>query len=128
MASPPATGERAWNASPWLPFVYTEVVRSPETYGVVILGDKDRDPLLVTHGVIRDKMWKFHHSPRSAASGALFFRYIETTLQSEAERLAHIVQEELTKLADHPIVWGDFPALLSSDSSRAEVAGRPRIP
>jgi hypothetical protein len=128
MASPPATGERAWNASPWLPFVYTEVVHTPESYGVVILGDKDRDPLLVTHGVIRDEMWKFHHSPRSAANGALFFRYVETTLQSEAERLARIVQEELAKLADHPIVWGDFPALPSSAAPETGVTKRSRTP
>ena len=128
MASPPATGEREWNTSPWLPFVYAEVVRSPESYGVVILGDKDRDPLLVTHGVIRDEMWKFHHSPRSAASGALFFRYVETTLQSEAERLAHIVQEELARIADHPIVWGDFPPLPLSAAREAVAVRRPPIP
>lgn len=124
MASPPANGERAWNASPWLPFVYAEVIRSPETFGVVILGDKDRDPLLVTHGVIRDEMWKFHHSPRSAASGALFFRYVETALEGEAERLAHIVQEELAKLADHPILWGDFPPLAPSGALEAVAVKR----
>ncbi len=110
MASPPPDGEPAWHASPWQPFVYAEVVRSPESYGVVILGDKDRDPLLVAHGVIRDEMWKLHHSPQSAASGALFFRYVETVLEREAERLARIVREELTKTSGHPIVWGDFPS------------------
>lgn len=128
MASPPADGEPEWKASPWLAFVYPEVVRSPETYGVVILGDKDRDPLLVAHGLIRDEMWKLHHSPRSAASGAVFFRYIETVLPQEAERLARIVQGELSRTAGHPIVWGDFPAVPAADAAGATILRRARIP
>ncbi len=121
MASPPADGEPAWKASSWLPFVYAEIVRSPETYGVVILGDKDRDPLLVAHGVIRDEIWKLHHSPRSAASGAVLFRYVQTLLQGEAERLARIVQAELERTAGHAILWGDFPGPPSIESPGAGV-------
>lgn len=128
MASPPADGEPAWKASPWLPFVYAEIVRSPETYGVVILGDKDRDPLLVAYGVIRDEMWKLHHSPRSAASGAAFFRYVETGFQSESERLARIVQGELERTAGHPVVWGDFPGPPTTDSLGAAVTRRLQVP
>ncbi|HYM39141.1 MAG TPA: hypothetical protein VEY12_03200 [Thermoplasmata archaeon] len=128
MASPPADGAPSWIASPWLPFVYAEVVRSPETYGVVILGDKDRDPLLVAHGVIRDEMWKLHHSPRSAASGAVVFRYVETLLQGESERLARIVQSELEKTAGHPVVWGDFPGPPTMDSVGAAVTKRLQAP
>jgi hypothetical protein len=124
MASPPANGEPEWHASPWLPFVYAEVIRTPESYGVVILGDKDRDPVLVAHGVIRDEIWKFHHSPRSAANGAQFFRYVETIHESDSERLARIVQAELVKTAGHPIIWGDFPALRSSPEPEAAVPRR----
>lgn len=128
MASPQADGEPAWRASPWQPFVYAEVVRSPETYGVVILGDKDRDPLLVACGIIRDEMWKLHHSPQSAASGAVFFRYIETHLEGEAERLARIVQAELTKTTGHPIVWGDFPSPPAAGVRTATLTRHPRPP
>ncbi len=128
MASPPADGEPAWRASPWFPFVYPEVVRSPEHYGVVILGDKDRDPLLVAHGVIRDEMWKLHHSPASAASGALFFRYVETIHAGQAERLARIVQEELTRTAGHPIEWGDFPSPPPAEIARARLIDPPTSP
>ncbi len=110
MASPQGNGEPAWTASRWLPFLYPEIASSPEAFGVVILGDKDRDPLLVAHGVIRDELWSFYHSPRSAASGAVFFRYVETTIREEAERLARIVQDELTKTTGHPIIWEDFPS------------------
>ena len=108
MASPPAHRAPAWRASPWHPFVYAQVVQSPETYGVVILADKDRDPLLVSHGMIREEMWKLHHSPRCAASGAVFFRYVETLLEDEAERLARIIRAQLTRISGHPIGWGDF--------------------
>ncbi len=121
MASPPADGEPAWRASPWYPFVYAEVARSPECYGVVILGDKDRDPLLVAHGVIRDEMWKLHHSPHSAASGALFFRYVETIHEAQSERLARIVPRELTTTAGHPREWGDFPSPPAAKVARARL-------
>jgi hypothetical protein len=117
MASPPADGERHWSASPWLPFVYAEIVRSPDTYGVVILGDKDRDPHLVAFGVIREELWRVHRSPRSAASGMVYFRYVETLLEGEAGRLASIVLDELTKTAGHPIAWKEFPAPLSGAAS-----------
>ena len=109
MASPPANGERHWSASPWLPLGYAEVVRSPDTYGVVILGDRDGDPLLVSHGTIREELWRLHHSPRIAAQTGVQFRYIETLLEREAELLAVIVSEELKKSAAHAIAWKDFP-------------------
>ncbi len=128
MPSPQGDGDPSWKASPWLPFVYAEVVRSPETYGVVILADKDHDPMLVAHGVIRDEIWKLHHSPRSAASGAVFFRFIETVLETESERLARIVQERLAQVAGHPIVWEDFPSLPASDVPEASLSKRPRPP
>lgn len=120
MASPPAGGERHWSASPWLPFVYAEIVRSPDTYGVVILGDKDRDPRLVAFGVIREELWRIHRSPRAAANGMAYFRYVETLLQGEAARLATIVRDELTKTAGHPLAWKDLPALLTGDTPSPE--------
>ncbi len=109
MASPPGDGERRWSASPWLSLVYAEVVRSPDTYGVLILGDKACDPLLVSHGSIRAELWRFHRSPRLAAQGAVQFRYIETLLEREAELLAVIVCDELKKSTKHDIAWKDFP-------------------
>lgn len=116
MASPPAGAERHWSASPWLPFVYAEIVRSPDTYGVVILGDTDRDPRLVAFGVIRDELWRVHRSPRSAANGVAYFRYVETFLEGEAGRLATIILDELTKTAGHPIAWKEFPAPLANSA------------
>ncbi len=109
MASPPAAGERHWSASSWLPLGYAEVVRSPETFGVIILGDSHRDPLLVSHGSIREELWRLHRSPRIAAQGAVQFRYIETLLEREAELLAVIVREELVKSTGHDIVWKELP-------------------
>ena len=128
MASPQADGERQWSASPWLPLVYAEVVRSPDTYGVVILGDKNRDPILVSHGSIRDEMWRFHRSPRGAANGIGYFRYIETLLEREAELLAVIVRGELTKTVGHPILWKDFPGPPVLDASSTESPGHPVSP
>ena len=128
MASPPGDVEPAWKASPWLPFVYAEVVRSPETYGVVILGDKDHDPLLVAPGVIRDQIWKLHHSPRSAASGAVVFRYVEPLVPGDADRLGRIVQAELAKTSGHPIEWGDFPGPPPVDLPAAGVVKRRPAP
>lgn len=113
MASPPAGGERHWSASPWLPFVYAEIVRSPDTYGVVIFGDEERDPRLVAFGVIREELWRVHRSPRTAANGMAYFRYVETLFDGVAGRLAAIVLDELTKTAGHPIAWKELPALLS---------------
>jgi len=105
-----------------LPLVYAEVVRSPDTYGVVILGDPHQDPILVSHGPIREELWRFHRSPRLAAQGAAHFRYIETLLEHEAELLAVIVRDELTKRTGHDVAWKDFPpspvlALSSSESN-----------
>jgi len=125
MASPPANGGRRWSASPWLTLSYAEIVHSPDTYGVVILGDKDRDPLLVAHGVIREQLWRVHGSPRSAAHGMELFRYIETVVDREAERLARIVLDELTKSTGHPIAWEDFPAPLSGASTSEPFAQPP---
>lgn len=122
MASPPAGGERHWSASPWLPLVYAEIVRSPDTYGVVILGDKDRDPRLVAFGVIREELWRIHGSPRAAANGMAYFRYVETLFASEAVRLATIVLEELTKTTGHAIAWKELPTLLSGDTPSPEGA------
>lgn len=99
-----------WTASRWLPFLYPEIAASPESYGVIILGDRNRDPLLVAHGMIRDELWGFYHSPRSAASGAVFFRYVETSIPDQAEHLARIVQDELEKTTGHPVIWKDFPS------------------
>lgn len=110
MASPPATGERHWSASSWLPLDYAEVVRSPDTFGVIILGDSHKDPILVSHGSIRNELWRLHRSPRIAAQGPVQFRYIETLLEREAELLAVIVREELVKAAGHEVVWKEFPA------------------
>ncbi len=109
MASSPASGERQWSASPWFPLAYAEVARSPDTYGVVILSDARRDPILVGHGSIRDELWRFHRSPRTAAQGAVHFRFIATLLEHEAELLAVIVREELAKTTGHEILWKDFP-------------------
>ncbi len=109
MASPQANGERHWSASPWLPLVVAEVARSPGTFGVVILGDRDQEALLVSHGTIRDELWRFHRSPRIAAQGVVLFRYIETHLEREAELLAVIVSEQLKKTSDREIAWKDFP-------------------
>ncbi len=114
MASPPADGGPHWTATPWLPFVYAEIVRSPDTYGVVILGDKDREPRLVAFGSIRAELWRFHRSPRTAAAGMAFFRYVETLLEPEAGRLAAIVLEELSQTAGHSIAWKDLPEPLTS--------------
>lgn len=110
MASPPATGERHWSASSWLPLDYAEVVRTPDTFGVVILGDARKDPLLVSHGSIREELWRLHRSPRIAAQGPVRFRYIETLLEHEAELLAIIVREELVRASGHEVVWKEFPA------------------
>lgn len=116
MASPPADGERHWSASPWLPFVYAQILRSPDTYGVVIFGDKDRDPRLVAFGVIREELWRIHRSPRSAATGMVYFRYVETLLEGEAGRLATIVLDELIRTAGHPVAWREFPSPLAGDA------------
>lgn len=110
MASPPANGERHWSASSWLPLVYAEVVRAPDTFGVVIVSDAHRDPILVSHGPIRNELWRLHSSPRIAARGAVQFRYIETLLEREAELLAVIVREELAKSVGHEVVWRDLPS------------------
>ncbi len=111
MASPPSDRAREWSASSWVPLVYEEVVRTPDTYGVVILGDAHEDPLLVSHGSIREEMWRFHRSPRIAAHGVLHFRYIVTILEHEAELLAVIVRDQLSRTAGHEIAWRDFPPL-----------------
>ncbi len=110
MASPPGPEERHWSASSWLPLSYAEVVRSPEAFGVIILGDPHRDPLLVSHGSIRGELWRLHRSPRIAAQGAVQFRYIETLLEREAELLAVIVRDELVKTVGHEILWRDLPS------------------
>ncbi len=117
MASPPGDGERHWSASPWLSFVYAEILRSPDTYGVVIFGDKDRDPRLVAFGMIREELWRVHRSPRSAASGMVYFRYVETLLEDDAGRLATIVLGELTRTVGHPVAWREFPAPLTGEPS-----------
>ena len=109
MASPSGPGERQWSATPWLPLAYAEVTRSPDTYGVVILGDEHRDPILVDHGSIRDELWRFHRSPRTAAQGVVYFRFIATVLEREAELLAVIVRDELAKSTGHEILWKEFP-------------------
>ncbi len=109
MASSPAPRERQWSASPWVPLAYGEVTRSPDTYGVVILGDDRRDPILVTHGSIREELWRLHRSPRTAARGAVYFRFIATLLEHEAELLAVIVRDELAKSTGHEILWKEFP-------------------
>ncbi len=114
MASPPADGGPHWTATPWLPIGDAEIVRSPDTYGVVILGDKDQDPRLVAFGVIREELWRVHRSPRSAASGMVYFRYVETLLEGEAGRLATIILDELTRTAGHPVAWKEFPEPLKS--------------
>lgn len=117
MASPQGLAERHWSASPWLALGYAEVVRSPDTYGVVILGDGDREPVLVTHGVIREELWRFHRSPRIAAQGIVHFRYIETLLGREAELLAVIVRDRLVRSTGHDIAWKDFPPPLTVSTS-----------
>ncbi len=124
MASPPSDGARQWSASPWLPLVYEEVVRTPDTYGVVVLGDAHEDPLLVSHGSIREEMWRFHRSPRIAAQGALHFRYIATVLEREAELLAVIVRDQLSRTAGHEVAWRDFPPLPAGTLSAAETETR----
>lgn len=127
MASPPSDGVRHWSASPWMPFVYTEIVHSPGTYGVVILADKDRDPRLVAFGVIREELWRAHRSPRSAASGMEYFRYVETLLESEAARLAAIIRDELTKTVGHPIAWKELPAPLSDGAGLDGISSPGRL-
>jgi hypothetical protein len=122
MASPPREPERKWSASPWLPLAYADVIHAPDTFGVLILGDRDQEPVLVSHGVIREEAWRFLHSSRSAADRITFFRFVETLMKQEAERLAHIVREELAKNTGHTIAWMDLPAPpLVSDRDRPEL-------
>ncbi len=87
---------------------------------MIILGDAERDPMLVSHGSIRDELWRLHRSPRIAARGPVQFRYIETLLEREAEMLAVIVRDELAKATGHDIVWREFapPPAVSASSSK----------
>ncbi len=128
MASPPANGDRHWSASSWLPLEYSAVVRSPDTFGVIILGDPHGDPILVSCGSIRDELWRLHRSPRTAALGPVRFRYIETLLEREAELLAVIVRGELAKAAGHDIAWKEFPSPTLVNASDVGMIGRSSPP
>lgn len=127
MASPPlAHPERRWTASPWLPLVRAEIVRSPATQGVVILADERRDPILVTSGIIRDELWRIHRSPRATANRADFFRYIELGDGAASQRLSRTILKELTRTTGHGIARKDFPPLQfagSVSAARGQSAG-----
>ncbi len=123
MKNAPTDGRTHWTASSWLPLVYEDVVRAPDTYGVVVIGNSRRDSILVTHGAIRQEVWRLLNDPRSKANDASFYRYIETMVDRRAEHLAKIALRELTRTAPFPVHWKDFPepppaSVPSSESAR----------
>lgn len=106
-----------WTASPWRPLVYEDVVRAPDTYGVVVIGNSRQESILVTHGDIRQEVWRLFNDPRSKANDAAFYRYIETMVDRRAERLARVALRELKRTTPSPVHWKDFPVPPPSVSS-----------
>lgn len=98
-----------WTASPWRPLVYEDVVHAPDTYGVVVIGNSQRESILVTYGAIRQEAWRLLNDPRSKANDAAFYRYIETMVDRRAEHLARVALKELERTAPSPVHWKDFP-------------------
>ena len=125
MKKPPAEAEIHWTASPWQALVYEDVVRAPETYGVVILGDSRQESILVTHGSIRQEAWRLFSDPRSKANDAAFFRFIETMVDRRAEHLARMALRELKRTTATRVHWMDFAETAISVPRSRTTAGHP---
>lgn len=127
MPRTPGDGKVHWAASPWRSLVYEEIVVSPITYGVVILGSAQHEPVLVTHGPIREEAWRLFRDPRSKAHGVLFYRYVETMIDREAERLARVIRQELERTSGRNLDWREFPEAAAPTVPVSDLPGdRPR--
>ncbi len=99
-----------WTASAWRPLVYEDIVRAPDTYGVVLLGNSRQEFLLVTHGSIRQETWRLFSDPLTKAHDAAFYRFVETMTDRKAEHLARMALRELKRTMAKGVHWMDFPA------------------
>ncbi len=115
--------ESTWKASGWLPLDYANAVHAPDTYGAVLVANAKQEPLLVTHGVIRQEVWRILDDPLARANGVASFRYVETLFDTKAEKLAHEMYERWGTIKGRPVRWRyfavpDTPAAASPDSAK----------
>lgn len=104
-----------WTASAWRPLVYEDIIRAPDTYGVVLLGNSRQEFLLVTHGSIRQESWRLFNDPRSKAHDATCYRFVEAMTDRKAEHLARMALRELKRTTAKCVHWVDFPASASPE-------------
>ncbi len=111
MVAEPTSKESRWVATGWIPLDYASAVRAPRSFGAVLIGDGREEPLLVTHGVIREELWRILADPLSQAHEATFFRYVETPLAASAETLAREMFDRWSVLRKSRVRWREFAPL-----------------
>lgn len=103
--------EPRWKGTPLQPLNTTSAARLPDTYGVVVVANSRREPILVTHGVLRQEVWRVLTDPLSKSNDAAFFQICETDHEPEAERLAEEIFLDADSLVPGLIHWRFFPVV-----------------
>src|SRR3972149_7928915 len=101
----PASSERT---SPWRPLDISTALRTPDSFGVGLVAHNRKEPLLVTHGVIRSEVSRILYDPLARANGAAYFQYIVTQLDEEARRLADKMFRQSAVEGGPRLQWREF--------------------
>ncbi len=104
------TASRQHPASPWQPLSYADVLHTPDTFGVAVIGNASQEPLLVAAGVIREELWRLVNDPLARIHGASFFRFYVTLAHQEADRLADELLRVTESEEGRRLFWRHFPA------------------
>lgn len=102
---PPA---RARRPSAWEPIDPARIARTPDAYGVVLVANDRKVPLLVTYGVIRDETTGLLYDPRAKEKGAAYFQFIVTGMGEDARRLANEMYLRLHRPGETRLHWRSF--------------------
>jgi len=110
MPTPQTSDVPKQEASSWEPLGYSTVIHAPDTYGVVVVANSRREPILVTHGVIRDELWRIVNDPLARSHDAAFFRFIVTLVDEKARALAEKMFQEASEGGGTGLRWRYFPS------------------
>lgn len=103
------TAGRQHPASPWQPLSYADVLHTPDTFGVAVIGNARQEPLLVAAGVIREELWRLVNDPLARIHGASFFRFYVTLAHQDADVLADTLVRQAEGAEGRRLFWRHFP-------------------
>ncbi len=85
------------------------------------------EPILVTHGVLRQEVWRVLTDPLSKSHDAAFFQAVEASRELDAERLAEEIFLDADARMPGQIHWRFFPVFERPGQAVVQIVKRGHV-